>query len=249
LTGSAPATRRAELLAGMKATIPLVIGAIPFGMIFGAVAVTNGLSPAAAAGMSAFVYAGSAAFIAANLVGTGAPAAIIILTTLVVNMRHILYAATLAPHVKRLPQRWLAPLGFWLTDETFVVVIQRYEQQDASPYKHYYYLGSALLMYANWQLCSWIGIIAGQTIPDPTRWGLDFAMVVTFIGMIVPMVRNRPTLAAVLVAGAVALLAHGLPNQLGLMVAALAGVGAGMLAQIFPGAGETPQPAKAERAP
>jgi predicted branched-subunit amino acid permease len=152
-----------------------------------------------------------------------------VLTTLVVNLRHMLYATTLAPHLQNLPTRWLLPLGFWLTDESFVVVIQRYQRLDRSPHKHWFFLGSAMLMYANWQLCTFIGILAGQWIDDPLKWGLDFAMIVTFIGMLVPMVKTRPTFAAVLVSGATALALRGLPNQLGLVTAAVAGVAAGVL--------------------
>jgi 4-azaleucine resistance transporter AzlC len=235
----APPTRRAELWAGIKATLPLVVGAMPFGIIFGAIATTGGLSPAATAGMSAFVYAGSAQFIGAGLFASGTPTAIIILTTFVVNLRHMLYAASLGPYVKHLPQRWLIPLGFWLTDETYVVVIQRFERPDDSPFKHWFFLGSALAMYLPWQLWTLIGMVAGRSIPDPTGWGLDFAMVVTFIGMVVPMVRNRPVLAAVLVASVTSVLANGLPNKLGLMVAALLGVAAGLAAQTIWGTPET----------
>ena len=105
------ASRRSEFVAGMKATIPLIVGAIPFGIIFGAVAVNAGISPMAAQAMSLFVFAGSAQFVAAGLVAGGAGLIIIILTTFVVNVRHGLYSMSLAPHVKQLPQRWLLPLG------------------------------------------------------------------------------------------------------------------------------------------
>src|SRR5215510_8651043 len=139
-------TRRSEFLAGVRATIPLEIGGIPFAIIFGALAVNSGLSPAAAMGFSLFVYAGSAQFIGANLVKQGVGIVLIVFTTFIINVRHGLYSATLAPHVKHLPQRWLLPLGFWLTDETFVMVINRYSQADNSPYKHWFYLGSAVSM-------------------------------------------------------------------------------------------------------
>ena len=113
-------------------------------------------------------------------------------------------------------------LGFTLTDETFLVVVERYQQPDASPYKHWYHLGSATIMYLNWQLCTLIGILAGQAIPNPASWGLDFALVVTFIGMLVPGLRSRPVVICAGVAGATALVAAGLPNRLGLIAAALA---------------------------
>ncbi|MBP8292946.1 MAG: AzlC family ABC transporter permease [Caldilineaceae bacterium] len=223
--------RRVEFWAGVKATLPMVVGAIPFGIIFGAVAVNSGLSAWATAAMSAFVFAGSSQFVAAGLVANGAGIGIIVLTTFVVNLRHSLYAATLAPHVRHLSQRWLLPLGFTLTDETFVVVAERYSHADSSPHRHWFYLGSSVIMYLNWQVCTWIGIVAGQSLPNPAGWGLDFALVVTFIGMLMPGLRTRPIVVCSAAAGATALLAAGLPNQLWLIVAALAGVGAGVVAE------------------
>jgi 4-azaleucine resistance transporter AzlC len=223
-------SKRTEFLNGAKATIPLEIGAAPFGIIFGALAVTAGLSPAASQGMSLFVFAGSSQFIATGLIASGTGTLIIVLTTLVVNLRHMLYAATLSPYVKDLPQRWLLPLGFWLTDESFVVVTRRYQQEDDSPNKHWFFFGSAVFMYLNWQVWTFVGILAGQRIEDPLRWGLDFAMIVTFIGMLVPMVKNKAAALAVAAAGISAFLMRGLPNKLGLIFAAMIGVGIGMAA-------------------
>lgn len=224
-------TRQSEFWAGVRATFPLVVGAIPFGIIYGALAVNSGISAAGTLGMSLIVFAGSSQFIAAGLVASGASTAVIVLTTFVVNLRHALYSATLAPHMKHLSHKWLLPLGFWLTDESFVVVASRYDQQDRSPFKHWFFLGSAIFMYSNWQLSTYIGVVAGQSIPDAASWGLDFAMVVTFIGMLVPLVKGNSTLVAVVVAGGVSLLASGLPNQLGLLVAALFGIIAGVIAE------------------
>jgi 4-azaleucine resistance transporter AzlC len=226
-------TRRSEFLAGIRDTFPLVIGAIPFGIIFGASAITSGISPVGTIGLSLFVFAGSAQFIAAQLVKSGAGVGVIILTTLIVNLRHALYSTTLAPYIKGLSQRWLLPLGFWLTDETFVVVVSRYGKEDASPYKHWYHLGSSVVMYINWQLCTLIGVVAGQSIADIGRWGLDFALVVTFIGMLIPLLKSRPVLFAAVVAGISGVAFNGLPNRMGLIVAALAGVAAGVIAEML----------------
>ncbi len=223
-------SRRAEFWAGVRATIPLLVGAAPFGLIYGALAVASRLSPLAAAAMSAFVFAGSAQFIAVGLVGAGAAVPIIILTTFVVNLRHMLYSATLAPHMGQLPRKVLLPLGFWLTDESFAVAAKRYNQPGGEE-RHWFLLGSELAMYLNWQLVTWIGILAGRAISDPAAWGLDFAMVVTFIGIMVPEVKTRPSLLAVLVAGGTALLAQDLPHQAGLLLAALLGILAGVLAE------------------
>src|SRR5215470_8347184 len=128
-------TRRGELWAGIKDTFPLVVGAIPFGIIFGATASTNTLSAGGAVAMSVLVFAGSAQFIASTLIAHQTSTIIIIVTTFVVNLRHALYSASLAPHIKKLPQRWLFPLAFWLTDESFVVTISHFEKPNASPHK------------------------------------------------------------------------------------------------------------------
>jgi 4-azaleucine resistance transporter AzlC len=223
----------AEFVTGARDTIPLIIGAIPFGLIFGALAMSSGLSLAATQAMSAIVFAGSAQFIAVSLLLAGAAWPIIVLTTFVVNLRHALYSATLAPYVKKLSQRWQIPLAFWLTDETFAVVAARVNQAGDSPHLRWYYLGSALFMYLNWQLCTFLGLTIGRFIPNAAAWGLDFAMPVTFIGMVIPYVKNRPMAATVIVSGVVALLTYALPHKLGLILAALAGIGAGVLVEII----------------
>ena len=214
-------------------TVPLLAGAAPFGLIFGAMAAPDGLSAPAALAMSALVFAGSAQFIALTLLAAHAAVAVIVLTTLVVNLRHLLYAASLLPLVERLPLRWRAVLGFWLTDETFAVVNRRRLLQ-ASPQGaglHWYFLGSGLAMYANWMAWTALGVWAGHGWPWLGRWGLEFAMVATFTAMVAPALRSRPALAAALAAAALALLGRDLPYKLGLMLAALGGVAAGVLAE------------------
>jgi len=226
-------TPAGEMWAGARATTPLVIGALPFAVIFGALAVTNGISPAGAVALSAIVFAGSAQFISVNLVATGTPIPVIILTTFVVNLRHTLYSATLAPYVKHLPRRWLMLLGFLLTDEAFFTVINRYHQPDVVTHKHWFFLGSALSLYVNWQIFTWIGIIAASTVDQAqlANLGLDFAMTVTFIDMLIPSIKNRPILAAAVVGAVVSVLLYNQPNRIGLIIAAICGVAAGVMAE------------------
>lgn len=221
----------AEFLAGGRDTIPLIIGAIPFGLIFGALATASGLSFAAAMAMSAVVFAGSAQFIAVGLVASGTGWPLIVLTTFVVNLRHALYSATLAPHVGHLPRRWQIPLAFGLTDETFAVVVKRYIRPNVPPQTRWYYLGSMVFMYTNWQICTFLGLTVGQMIPNAAAWGLDFAMPVTFIGMTIPYLKNLPMAVTVVVAGVVSVLAYPFPHKLGLMVAALSGIVAGVVVE------------------
>ncbi len=223
--------KRQEFVTGIRDTLPLLLGALPFGLIYGAIATTSGLSMTAAIMMSALVFAGSSQFIAVGLVAAQTPVAIIVLTTLIVNLRHMLYSATLLPYLKDLPQRWRIPLAFWLTDETFAVTVHRFQRSDSSPYKHWYQLGSSIVMYLNWQLWCFLGLLLGNRIPDAQSWGLDVAMPVTFIGMIIPFVKTVPVAVCVLTAAAASLLTLTMPYKLGIVVAAFAGIASGLLAQ------------------
>jgi len=229
------ATRQQEFWRGVRATVPMIVGAIPFGIIFGALAINAGLSVAATMGFSLLVYAGSAQFVAAGLVAAGAGTGIIVLTTFFVNLRHALYSASLGPYLKHLPQRWLLPLGFWLTDETYAAVIGRFRQSEREAqqgqHKHWFQLGSSLAMYCNWQLCTVIGIVTGTRLESMSSWGLEFALVVTFIGIVVPLIRRWPMLVCALVAAAAALVFRELPHQLGLIVASVSGIAAGFLCE------------------
>jgi len=228
---SARTAKRRELLAGMRDTLPLLLGAFPFGLIYGALAASSGLSSAAAILMAVCVFAGSSQFIAVGLVAAQTPVAIIVFTTLIVNLRHMLYSATLLPYLQHLPQKWRLPLAFWLTDETFAVTIHRFQQEDASPYKHWYQLGSSLAMYVNWQFWCLLGLLLGKRIPDAQAWGLDVAMPVTFIGMLIPFVKSKPIAVCVLTAGAASLLTWQLPYKSGILLATFMGIAAGLLAQ------------------
>ncbi len=228
--------QRLALLEGARATLPLIVGAIPFGILFGTLAGPSGLSLLATLAMSSIVFAGSAQFIALGLLASGAGVGVVIATTLVVNLRHLLYSAALMERVCHLPQRWRALMAFFLTDETFAAVSSRLLQGRDDPRQralaHWYYLGSALAMYGNWQLCTWLGVALGEAFPDMTGWGLDFAMSVTFIGMITPYLRskgrcNGPMWICVISAGLMALATWGLPHKLGLIAAAVTGIALG----------------------
>ncbi len=227
------ATKKAEFLKGARDSLPLVIGAAPFGVIFGTLSGNAGLSLAGTMGMSLLVFAGSAQFIAMGMVAAGTAWPMIVLTTFVVNFRHLLYTATLLPYLKKLPRRWQALLAFGLTDETFVVAIGHWRRTDASPHKHWYQLGSMVFMYTNWNLCTVLGIVAGRMLKDIAGWGLDFALVAAFTGMVMPYLKDRPNYCAVVVAGASSLLFQGLPHQIGLILAAICGIAAGVVADVL----------------
>ena len=215
-------------LNGVRDTLPLAIGTMPFALIFGTLAVASGLPPIAAIAMSAIVFAGSAQFISLSLIGGGAALPVIWLTTLVINLRHALYSATLQPLARTWPLPWRALSAFWLTDESFAVIERRLQtsgETDALPY----YLGSCLFFYLNWISWTAVGAFMGRQIPGVNALGLDFAMIATFAAMVAPQLKLPTPVAVALASGSVAWFAHDLPYKLGLILAALAGISVGLI--------------------
>jgi 4-azaleucine resistance transporter AzlC len=207
---------------GVRAEFPLLVGVFPFGMIYGALALDAGLSRAASQAMSSIVFAGSAQFVTAQLVRDAAPALVILLTIAVVNLRHMLYSASLAPYLKGLSLRWKIALSYLLTDEAYAPTVLEYERTGVKPTSHWFLLGAGLGLWTTWQVSTALGIFLGTAIP--AEWPLDFALPLTFIAMVVPNLRSSPMMAAALSAGLVALLAYALPFKLGLIVAAIVGI-------------------------
>ncbi len=209
---------------GMKDSSPLIIAATPFGIIYGALGQSTELSSWAILAMSLFVFAGSAQFIAVGLIASATSWPIIVLTTFFVNFRHLLYSANLLPYIKTYSQKVRIPMAFLLTDESFAVASNYLKEHANNPHFSWYYFGSALFMYFNWQLCTVIGLYIGQSIPDMANWGLDMAMVVAFIGIVVPCLHNRATLACAVVAGGLSLITYDWPHKTGLLFSAVCAI-------------------------
>lgn len=201
-------------------------------MIYGALALGAGLSPAAAQLMSSVVFAGSSQFAAAQLVRDAAPALVIVVTIAMVNLRHMLYSASIAPYIKDLPVRWKSLLAYLLTDEAYAATVIHYQQEGVTSSSHWFFLGAGLALWTTWQVSSALGIFLGASLPE--SWPLDFALPLTFIAMVMPALKDRPMVAAALSAGVVALLAYSLPYKLGLILAAAAGITVGMLLERRP---------------
>jgi len=224
----------AELWAGVRRLLPLLLGVAPFGVIYGVAAVRAGLSPLASMAMSSLVFAGSAQFLLAELAGQAAPAVVLVASVALVNLRHLLYSASVAPHLVGLPRRWKAALAYLLTDEAYAAVIGRLEAEEGArsggSRVRWYVLGAGLCLWTGWQLSTAAGVLLGKALPEAWKRDLGFALPLTFIAIVVPMIRSRAALAAAAVAGAVALLGSGWGYQLGLLAAAVAGIAAGWLA-------------------
>ena len=211
---------------GFRAALPLWLGVTPFGLVVGLLGPTVGLSGAATMSLSLFVFAGSAQFIALGLLGAGASYPLIVLTTLIVNLRHLLYGASLAPYLRAASGRGKAILSFFLADETYALAIAHCQRTEGAP-SPLYFLGVGLSIYLDWALSTAIGLALGGLVPEPAALGLDFALPATFIALLVPKLKGRAPWAALAVAGAVVLVAGGLPGRLGILLAVIAGATAG----------------------
>lgn len=207
--------------------LPLIASVAPFGMLFGALGPASGLPVDISLAMSSVVFAGSSQFIGTQLIGSGAPMLVILLTTLVVNLRHALYGLSLAPYVRHLSRGWKWLLAYLMTDEAFAVSIARYTKDEGrTPNLQWYFLGCGFTLWASWQISTAVGLLFGSQIP--ASWGFDFAFPLTFIAIVVPTLRERAGVAAALAGAGMAVVLAGLPLKLGLVSASLVGILAGM---------------------
>jgi 4-azaleucine resistance transporter AzlC len=237
-------TPRREFAAGIRAELPILLGVLPFGLIYGALALQAGIPPAPALAMSSIVFAGSAQFVATQLIGAGTPAGLLLLTTFVVNLRHLLYSASLAPYLRPLRPAWKVALAYLLTDEAYAVAITHYSQtsptratspshRDEPDHRHWFFLGAGLTLWTTWQASTTVGLYLGARIP--TSWHLEFALPLTFLALARPAVTDRATAITVLVASVVGIVSYGLAMRLGIIAAALAGIAAGIVAETWDG--------------
>ncbi len=206
---------------------PVLLGAIPFGLVSGVAAVSVSLPEDAAVAMAVIVFAGAAQIAGVQLIGNGAPIFIILLTTFVINLRFVMYSASLAPHFHKLSSWWKAFLAYFMTDQAFAFSITRFTRDPEQANKQWYYFGGAISVWVTWLISSAVGVFVGAQLP--ASWSLDFAIPLIFMALIFPSVTDRASAGAALVAGVVAVLAAGLPLNMSLIVAALLGIGAGLL--------------------
>jgi predicted branched-subunit amino acid permease len=169
--------------------------------------------------MPLIVFAGSAQLVATELIGRNVPLATILFTTFIISSRHFLYGLALRDKLKVLPSRWRLSLGFLLTDELFALSTS--VRSLKGKLRLVYGVAAGGSFYVFWLLWNIIGIIAGSYLPDLTEIGLDFAIAVTLIALVIPTIRNIPTLVTVIVAGVFSVIFNIINWELGLIAASL----------------------------
>ena len=192
-----------ELVKGFIDTIPLGICASIYGLVYGMMACKSGLSIFETVTMSAFVFAGASQMTAVQMIAIGSSPVSVIITVLIINLRHFLMAASISPHLKHESNKMKMVNSFFMTDESYAVAYRHY--QDDRP-TSLYFLGSGLNIYVLWGLAGIIGYFFGNIISSQLNYIFDFAFVAAFIGMIVPMVKDFPTVVTVVVSGVISII-------------------------------------------
>jgi len=222
-------TRKRAFADGVRAFLPLVIAVIPFGLVFGIVAAGSDMGSWLGGATSFIIFAGAAQLATLQLVDAGAAGAVVIATALVINARHIMYSAALAPAFREFPKSARFVLPYLLTDQAFAISVVRFGEVEDPIYRRWFFTGAGLGLWVTWQIFTVVGIVVGAQVP--ASWSLDFAVPLMFVILLVPTLKGRPEIVAAIVGATVAIAAAGAPYGLGLIIGALCGVGAGVAAQ------------------
>jgi predicted branched-subunit amino acid permease len=201
---------------------------VPFGVITGVAMVASGIPPFVAMLMSVVVFAGASMVACAQLVAQGTPALLIVVATLFINLRFMMYSASLRLLFAGLPLRWRLLVAYLQADNIYGMTLSRFADHPDDPHKLEYFLGAGVPIWVSWQLAVLGGVLIGAGVP--ASWRLEFAAPLAFIAMTVPFLRERAMVAAALAAGITVVAAAALPLRLNLVLAAAAGITAGLLA-------------------
>ncbi|AHG03497.1 branched-chain amino acid ABC transporter permease [Halobacterium sp. DL1] len=219
-------TERADFLSGIWGAMPAMPANIPFGFVAGAAAVQAGFTDVQAVAMSALIFGGAAQLAAIDLLNSGSPLVVVTLTAIVVNVRYTMYSAAIAPYFRRFSERWRLICCQFIVDTTFAIAVTEYERDEDTD-RLSYYLGVSAAIYGMYVLGTVVGVLVGNRIPDGFQ--LEFAVPLLFLALLVPSITDEPTTVAAAVGGFVALAAVGVPMNLGIVIAALSGVVAGVV--------------------
>ncbi|MFC7202618.1 AzlC family ABC transporter permease [Haloferax namakaokahaiae] len=217
--------RTSDLRAGIRDVSPLHLGIVPFGLVAGVAAIEQGMSALQAVGFSAIVFAGASQLAMIELLGANAPLAVVLGTAVVINLRMLMYSASIAPHFRSFAARWKTVCSYLLTDQAYAVSIARYGE-DRETDLLAYFVGAGASLWVVWVASTLAGTVLGSGLPP--EWGLQFAAPLVFLALLVPTLKDRASTTSGLVGGIVAVVALSVPFHLNLMIAAVVGVLAGL---------------------
>lgn len=224
---------RSAFLRGVLHALPFVVVIVPFAMLFGLLASDAGLAPWEVFGFSLSVFAGASQFAALQLMQDKAPVLVILATSLVVNLRMVMYSVALSPHFGAAPLRIRAVMAYFLVDQSFALSVAEFEKRKdlTMAEKVGYFFGVVAAIAPLWMVSVVAGAVMGRAIP--ADFALDFAVPITFLAMAAPMIRTSAHAVAAVVSVILVLALQGLPYGTGLLVAGAAGMVAGALVEVW----------------
>ena len=214
-----------DLYAGIRDSLPFHLGGIPYGLITGIAAIDAGLTPGQAVGMSVVVFAGAAQLAAIELLGETAPLAVIVGTAAIINVRLVMYSASIAPYFARQSRRIRAAVAYFLTDQAYAMSVMEFDS-GRSRDRFQYYLGLGGMTWIVYVVATAIGVVVGANVPPALE--LSFAVPLIFLALLVPAMKDRATITTGIVAGIGALVGAVAPFNLGLLLGTLVGIIAGL---------------------
>ncbi len=207
--------------------VPVLFGALPFGLVVGIVSAENNLTTLQTLVQTTAIFAGASQLVMLDLLGNEAALWVIFISTGILNLRHVIYSAALSPHYKHLSTAWKALLSFVMVDQVYALSNAHIENSPDEKNLHWYHMGLATPIILIWTSATLCGYALGPIIPE--SWGLSFVIPLMFLALLVPAIKNRAYLAAALVSTVIALAAHSLPNNLGMIAATFGAITVGLL--------------------
>lgn len=222
---------RTAARSGCVDALPLLVAELPFGLVVGVAAASAGLQIQEGVALSATVFTGAAQLAGLDLIGDGAPVLAIVVTMVMVNLRYLMYSASMAPYFRDLRRgtRWL--FAYLLTDPVYALSITTFREREDPAYRRWYYLGAAVPLWFAYQFGTLLGVVFGARLPP--SWHLEFAVPLLFLVLLIPTLEDRATAVTAVVAAGAALAVGGLPLELGFFAAALVGIVAGLATERY----------------
>jgi predicted branched-subunit amino acid permease len=216
-----------ELIKGFIDSIPLGISVSIYGLVYGVLGGKAGMSLFEITAMSAFVFAGASQIAFIQMFSQGANPISIILTVFIINLRHYLMAASVAPYIKDSTTKFKMLNAFFMTDESYGVTYSHFQNNKPS---NLYFLGSGLNIYLFWGIAGVLGYMFGNIIPKQLNYIFDFAFAAAFISMLIPMIKDFPTVATVAASAVISILGSlYIPGKWYILIA---GIGASFIGYI-----------------
>ena len=211
---------------GVLEELPLQLGVFPFGIIYGIMAIESGLTPMQAFLMSSIIFGGASQIAFVQLISNATPFGVIITTVGAINSRHFLYSISMMDFLKNLSIKWRIGLAYLLTDEAYAISIRRFINEPNKSFIHYHLLGTGITLFLSWQISTLTGILLGGDLPQ--FLDLQFIIPLTFIAIIVPMIRSISTFLVVVTSAFSGLILKNLDIQFWIIISGIIGVMVGI---------------------